>query len=136
MNRICKRITALILVLLMTASLLASCSGEGGEKPKRESDKSIPIYDSYAGSVVDIGLTENETVLDIIEVDGELRATIGVTNVKIEEIYGAGLGTPYQTEYRYYSADFVENSSKREKSIATHEITTLKSPLTLKRISR
>ena len=58
MHRICKRITALALVLLMTASLLASCSG-GGEKPKRESDKSIPIYDSYAGSVVDIGLTEN-----------------------------------------------------------------------------
>ncbi|MBQ6990629.1 MAG: hypothetical protein IJN58_06210 [Clostridia bacterium] len=38
MNRICKRITALILVLLMTASLLASCSGEVAETPPESKD--------------------------------------------------------------------------------------------------
>ena len=36
MNRICKRITALFLILLMTASLLASCSGKTGEPPTEE----------------------------------------------------------------------------------------------------
>ncbi|MBQ4625004.1 MAG: hypothetical protein IJB51_10745 [Clostridia bacterium] len=36
MKCICKRITALFLVLLMTASLLASCSGKTGEPPTEE----------------------------------------------------------------------------------------------------
>ncbi|MBQ6990653.1 MAG: hypothetical protein IJN58_06330, partial [Clostridia bacterium] len=70
-----KRMTALFLVLLMTASLLASCSG-GGEKGNTVIDvDGIPVYNHYKSQKVDLGLGENETVFDIIEMDGMLRAT-------------------------------------------------------------
>ena len=63
-----KRMTALFLVLLMTASLLASCSG-GGEKETTVIDvEGIPVYENYKSQKIDLGLAENETVFDIIEI--------------------------------------------------------------------
>ncbi|MBQ2750336.1 MAG: hypothetical protein IJF34_11180, partial [Clostridia bacterium] len=96
-----KRMTALFLVLLMTASLLASCSG-GGEKENTVTDvEGIPVYEYYKSQKIDLGLAENETVFDIIELDGQLRATIGVADPDFDpEKYS---GTPYLTEYRFYS---------------------------------
>ncbi|MBR4865968.1 MAG: hypothetical protein IKU11_04735, partial [Clostridia bacterium] len=102
------RITALVLALLMTASFLASCSGKG----KAET------ADIYLGEIVDLGLSENETILDIIEADGELRATVGVTSDEMAARYGTDYGVgfiiPYKTEYRYYDMDFLEDTGKRE----------------------
>lgn len=123
-----KRITALILVLLMTSSLLASC----GEKTKGISDgpETITIYENYKGFAVDLGLSENEVVMDIIEADGELRATIGVTSDEAEAIYGTGYGNPYQTEYRYYSTGYIEDVSKREKTVSSYEVAVCADPET------
>ncbi|MBQ2749898.1 MAG: hypothetical protein IJF34_08960 [Clostridia bacterium] len=109
-----KRITALFLVLLLTASLLASCS--------ERKDKEAETADTYLGENVDLGLAENETLMDMIEVDGELRATVGVTSEEMEAKYGTEYGTPYKTEYRYYSMEFVEDTAKREPTASFHQI--------------
>ena len=101
-----KRITALFLVLLMTASLLASCSGSGESENTPAEVDGIPVYDHYKSQKVDLGLGENETVFDIIEMDGMLRATIGVLDPECD--LSEYNGTPYLTEYRWYSMDFVE----------------------------
>ncbi|MBQ4624901.1 MAG: hypothetical protein IJB51_10230, partial [Clostridia bacterium] len=90
---------------------------ENGELQSR-----VSTYDKYVGNIINLGLAENETILDIIEVDGELRATIGVETWEIEGIVVSGVaGTPYITEHRYYSMDFVENAEKRQKTSAPHE---------------
>ncbi|MBQ2748711.1 MAG: hypothetical protein IJF34_02900 [Clostridia bacterium] len=109
-----RRMTALFLVLLMTASLLASCS-----KVHEEADGAA---DTYLGENVDLGLAENETLMDIIEVDGELRATVGVTSEEMTTKYGTEYGTPYKTEYRYYDMEFVEDTAKREPTASFHQI--------------
>ncbi len=115
------RITALLLVLLMTASLLASCSGEGGKK--ENTPKTIATYDEYVGSLVDLGLADDEIVMDVIEKEGEILSIIGT---KVQEIDGKEItltnGTPYLTEHRYYSMDFVENTVKREKTVSPYEV--------------
>ncbi|MBE7000331.1 MAG: hypothetical protein E7428_09120 [Ruminococcaceae bacterium] len=113
MKHTCKRITAFALVLLMTLSLLASCSG-GKEKSE--------TADTYLGETVDLGLGKNEKLMDIIEVDGELRATVGVESNEINATYGIDKGIPYKTEYRYYDMAFVEDVSKRESTTAFHEV--------------
>ncbi|MBR6763789.1 MAG: hypothetical protein IKM13_08595 [Clostridia bacterium] len=120
-----KRITALILVLLMTSSLLASCSKGENENTATEVD-GIPVYDKYASREIDLGLTRDETILNVIEVDGEIRATIGVN----EHPYVRDVDdtTPYRTEYRYYSMDYVENTAKREKTRSYHEIAFVSDP--------
>ncbi|MBQ6990081.1 MAG: hypothetical protein IJN58_03400, partial [Clostridia bacterium] len=73
---------------------------------------------------VDLGLSENEVIYDIIEIDGMLRATVGVLAPDFDpdnpEEY---FGRPYPTEHRWYGLDYVEDSSKREKTVAYHEIT-------------
>ncbi|MBR6764020.1 MAG: hypothetical protein IKM13_09760, partial [Clostridia bacterium] len=121
-----KRMTALFLVLLMTASLLASCSG-GGEKEGTVVDVGgIPVYEHYISQKVDLGLAENETVFDIIEINGQLRATIGVLDPECDTFEYAG--TPYLTEYRWYSMDFVEDTAKREKTKAHQEIIRVSDP--------
>ena len=105
MKCICKRITALFLVLLMTASLLTSCAN--GVEKEDDDPKTIATYDDYVGNVINLGLAANETILDIMEVDGELRATIGVEKREIEGTEVSPVnGTPYLTEYRYFSMDF------------------------------
>ncbi|MBE7000164.1 MAG: hypothetical protein E7428_08250 [Ruminococcaceae bacterium] len=114
-----KRITALALVLLMTASLLASCSGDGEADPAK--DWPIPVYKEYVGKVIDLGLTQDEKVMDVVEVEGGIRATIGVTYEGIEETYGSH-GTPYLTKYRYYGADFAEDEGKREDTGSLYEV--------------
>ncbi|MBR4865699.1 MAG: hypothetical protein IKU11_03360, partial [Clostridia bacterium] len=125
MKRICNRITALALVLLMTASLLASCSKEAGENTVTEVD-GIPVYDKYASREIDLGLTRDETILNVIEVNGEIRATIGVN----EHPYVRDVDdtTPYRTEYRYYDMDYVEDTVKREKTRTYHEIAIVSDP--------
>ncbi|MBR6762315.1 MAG: hypothetical protein IKM13_01020 [Clostridia bacterium] len=110
-----KRITALILVLLMTSSLLASCSGGGESESTVAEVDGIPVYDKYKSRDIDLGLTENETVLDAIEVDGLIRVTIGV-NVKADS------AEPYFTQRRYYSQDYVEDTAKRENTEGYYEI--------------
>ena len=125
MKHFAKRITALILVLLMTASLLASCSGGGAgeaQTPEKEENQ-IPVYSKYKSQEVDLGLTENETVLDIIEVNGELRATIGVA-----ETPALRMRCIYLTEHRYYNLSYGEDAVKREKTNATHEVTFVSDP--------
>ncbi len=125
MKCICKRITALLLVLLMTASFLASCSGKTeDDETSNGEENGIPVYDGYTSKKVDLGLSENETIFDIIEMDGMLRATIGVADSPgfLES------GIPYQTEHRWYSMDFVEDTTKREKTKSHHEITFVPDP--------
>ncbi|MBE7000831.1 MAG: hypothetical protein E7428_11685 [Ruminococcaceae bacterium] len=109
-----RRMTALFLVLLMTSSLLASCS-KGKEKVSE-------IADTYLGENVDLGLAENEKLMDIIETDGEIRATVGVTSDEMVAKYGTEYGTPYKTEYRYYDMEFVEDTAKREPTASFHQI--------------
>ncbi|MBQ2749899.1 MAG: hypothetical protein IJF34_08965 [Clostridia bacterium] len=112
-----KRITALLLVLLLTASLLASCSGKAGETENA---------DTYVGENVDLGLAENEKLMDIIEVDGELRATVGVTSEEMEAKYGTDYlleyNTPYKTEYRYFNMAFVEDIAERADTVPFYQI--------------
>jgi len=117
MKTTAKHITALLLGLLLTASLLASCS-EGSEGQ----EKADGAADTYLGENVDLGLSENEKLMDIIEVDGELRATVGVTSEEITTKYGTEYGIPYKTEYRYYDMAFVEDTAKRESTAVFHEV--------------
>jgi len=123
MKHTCKRITAFALVLLMTLSLLASCSG-GKEKSE--------TADTYLGETVDLGLGKNEKLMDIIEVDGELRATVGVTSEEMEAKYSSDYplenNTPYQTEYRYYNMAFVEDTAKREPTVPFYQIAQASDP--------
>ncbi len=120
-----KRMTALILVLLMTSSLLASCTKGEPEVAVTEVD-GIPVYDKYASREIDLGLTRDETILNVIEVDGEIRATIGVD----EKTYlpESDETIPYRTEHRYYSMDYVEDTTKREKTAAYHEVAFVSDP--------
>ncbi len=117
-NRTC--ITALFLVLLMTASLLASCSRGEREETVTEED-GIPVYDKYTTREIDLGLGEEEILLDIIEANGELRATVGIHDPL--DYGGAFEGFFYPTERRWYSMDYVEDTEKREKTVAHHELT-------------
>ena len=119
-----KRITALFLVLLMTASLLASCSWGGESEDAVTEVDGIPVFDQYKSRKVDLGLSENETLFDIIEVDGELRATVGVLDPNWDPDHPEEyIGLPYLTEHRWYSLDYAEDTTKREKTVAYHEIT-------------
>ncbi|MBQ4623428.1 MAG: hypothetical protein IJB51_02665, partial [Clostridia bacterium] len=115
-----KRITSLILVLLMTSSLLASCSGEGGEEDAVTEVDGIPVYDKYASREIDLGLTKDETILSITEVDGELQATIGVNEWPY--VPDDDEAIPYRTEYRYYDMDYMEDTAKRKKTEPYHEV--------------
>ena len=118
-----KRITALFLILLLTASLLASCKSGGEEETVTEVD-GIPVFDQYKSRKVDLGLSEDEVIYDIIEIDGMLRATIGVLDPNYDPEHPEEyLGLPYPTEYRWYSLDYVEDTSKREKTLSYYEIT-------------
>ncbi len=119
-----KRITALALVLLMTASLLASCSG-GGEKEGTVTEvDGIPVFDQYKSRKVDLGLSEDEVIYDVIEIDGMIRATVGVLDPNWDPLFPEEyIGRPYITEHRWYSLDYVEDTAKREKTVAYHEIT-------------
>ncbi|MBQ2750625.1 MAG: hypothetical protein IJF34_12655, partial [Clostridia bacterium] len=125
MKHTVKRITALVLVLLMMSSLLASCTKGENENTATEVD-GIPVYDKYASREIDLGLTRDETILNVIEVNGEIRATIGVNEhpyVRDEDDT-----IPYRTEYRYYDMDYVENTAKREKTRSYHEIAFVSDP--------
>ncbi|MBQ2749602.1 MAG: hypothetical protein IJF34_07460 [Clostridia bacterium] len=126
MKHTVKRITALVLVLLTTASLLASCSKGENENTATEVD-GIPVYEKYASREIDLGLTRDETILNVIEVNGEIRATIGVNEhpyVRDEDDT-----IPYRTEYRYYDIDYVEtDTARREKTKSYHEIAFVSDP--------
>lgn len=123
MKHFAKRNTALALVLLMIASLLASCR-EQAENPKEESAGEIVseiVHDSYLPKVVDLGLSEKETVMDVTQAEDGIRLTIGVTSDEVEDTYGTSRGIPYKTEYRYYDMAFTEDETKRESTTAYHE---------------
>ncbi|MBE6999136.1 MAG: hypothetical protein E7428_03005 [Ruminococcaceae bacterium] len=123
-----RRITALFLILLMTASLLASCKSGGEEETVTEVD-GIPVFEHYKSSKVDLGLSENEVIYDIIEIDGMLRATVGVLDPNWDPLFpDEYIGRPYPTEHRWYSLDYVEDTAKREKTTAYHEITFVSEP--------
>ncbi|MBQ2750240.1 MAG: hypothetical protein IJF34_10695, partial [Clostridia bacterium] len=114
-------IVALICSTLFLCLFLTSCMGNA-YKENGELQSRVSTYDKYVGNIINLGLAENETILDIIEVDGELRATIGVETWEIEGIVVSGVaGTPHITEHRYYDMDFVENAEKRQKTSAPHE---------------
>ena len=129
-----KRITALALVLLMTSSLLASCSGEADEASNEP--QTVAVYDDYVANTIDLGLAEDEAVMEVIEVDGKIRATIGtggnkteLDGIEIERSRNAfEINEPYFTEHRYYDMDFVEDTQKREKTKSTHEVALLADP--------
>ncbi|MBQ2748798.1 MAG: carbohydrate ABC transporter substrate-binding protein [Clostridia bacterium] len=123
MKHFAKRITALLLLLLMTASLLASCSGGGAgeaQTPEKEENQ-IPVFDEYKSKTVGLGLTENEMVMDVMEEDGKIRATIAVAESDFDP--DRYYGIPSATEYRWYSQDYVEDTAKREKTRSDHELT-------------
>ena len=129
MKHFAKRITALLLLLLMTASLLASCSGEA-EKSSDE-PKTIATYDDYVANTIDFGLGDGETLMEIIEIDGELRATVGIADMDedLDGIYRHPVpGIPYETEHRYYNMEFAEDTSKRESTISSHEVALFADP--------
>ncbi|MBR6763557.1 MAG: hypothetical protein IKM13_07390 [Clostridia bacterium] len=113
-----KRKNRLIALLLTLASLLllfASCIERG------IGSESAVNRDPYVARSVDLGLADNEMLMDIVEVEGGFRATVGVTHEGIEEEYGS-LGTPYLTEYRYYDANYAELSNKRMDTVAPYEV--------------
>ncbi|MBR4865405.1 MAG: hypothetical protein IKU11_01845, partial [Clostridia bacterium] len=121
-------ITALVLVLLITASLLVSCSGGGAgeaQAPEKEENQ-IPVFDEYKSNTVDLGLAENETVMDVVEAEGEIRATIAVAESDFDP--DRYYGIPSATEYRWYGQDYVEDTAKREKTGSDHELTAAASP--------
>ncbi|MBE6998980.1 MAG: hypothetical protein E7428_02205 [Ruminococcaceae bacterium] len=105
---------SLFLLIALLVSLFSSCGN--GERTGE------PDNNNYLGENVDLGLSENETLMDIIEVDGELRATVGVTSDEMVAKYGTEYGTPYKTEYRYYDMEFVEDTAKREPTASFHQI--------------
>ncbi|MBQ2750100.1 MAG: hypothetical protein IJF34_09985 [Clostridia bacterium] len=112
-----QRITALALVLLLTASLLTSCF---------ESQSAIS-RDPYVARTIDLGLTEDEMLMDIAETKEGFRATVGVTYDGIEAEYGSN-GTPYLTEYRYYDTDYREIPEMREATVAPYQVTACADP--------
>ena len=75
MKPTCKRITAFALVLLMTLSLLASCSDR-----EVESEELIP-------RILDLPLEEGEVVLDILEADENYRVLVGMPDRNPEHTY-------------------------------------------------
>jgi len=109
-----------VLFFLTLLQLLTSCSND----KKEDTPKTVATYDEYVGSLVDLGLSDGEIVMDIIEIDGELRATIGV-EAKEREINGIEIshthGTPYLTERRHYSMGYAEDTAKREKTVSLQE---------------
>jgi len=114
-------IVTLVCLNLFLCLFLTSCMGKSYEENK-ELQSRVSTYNNYVGNIINLGLAENETILDVIEVDGELRATIGVENWEIGGIIVSGVaGTPYITEHRYYDMDFVENTEKRQKTISPYE---------------
>ena len=141
MKNTAKRITAMLLALLLTASLLVSCGSEKAESeeavtevegtPVLEVDgvpvskvDGVPLFHQYKSREVDLGLEENETFYDIIEIDGQLRATIGILDPNWDPEHPEEYrGKPYPTEHRWYSPDYVEDTTKREKTDSYHELT-------------
>ena len=137
MKRTITRVLAMLLAILLTLPLLASCgSGKAGNEENSlvtevdgvtvTKEDGIPVYDQYKARVVDLGLSKKEKIFDIIEIDGELRATVGVEasdynpEDRTKYIY---YFVPYLTEHRWYSPDYVEDVSRREKTEVFHEIT-------------
>ncbi|MBQ6991202.1 MAG: hypothetical protein IJN58_09110, partial [Clostridia bacterium] len=86
-----------------------------------------PVYDKYASREIDLGLTRDETILNVIEVDGEIRATIGVNEHPY--VRGETDTIPYRTEYRYYDMEYAEvDPARREKTKSYHEIAFVSDP--------
>ena len=110
-----KRNCRLIALLLTFASLLLLFASCNASQPAASRDP-------YVAVAIDLGLTEDEMLMDIAETEDGYRATVGVTYEGIEEEYGS-YGTPYMTEYRYYDADYAELSDKRVDTVAPYEVT-------------
>ena len=120
------RLLALWLLPVLLAPFLAACSGDADENTATEVD-GIPVYDKYASREIDLGLTRDETILNVIEVDGEIRATIGVNERPY--VWDEEDTIPYRTEYRYYDMEYVElDPARREKTKSYHEIVFVADP--------
>ena len=133
MKHIFKQATALLLAILLTLPLLASCGeSEGGQSVVEQGKKpsgdngDLSLRGTYKTQKVDLGLAEGEIVLDIIEVDGKLRATIGVPDP--EDNGGVMDSRAYLTERRWYNMDYAKDSRESEKTVARHELTFVSDP--------
>ncbi len=115
MKHTCKRITALLLILLLTGSLLASCSGR-----EVESEELIP-------RILDLPLEEGEVVLDILEADENYRVLVGMPDEALSPspyIMGEYVDETgktygyysYQSQIRSYGNNLTERKGKREKT--------------------
>ncbi|MCQ2445683.1 MAG: hypothetical protein MJ141_02195 [Clostridia bacterium] len=116
MKRTFTQILALLLAIFMILPVRASCAAE------KEREGEGGVADTYLAEPVELDLAENELLMDIIEVDGLLRATVGVTSEELTKKYGTGLGTPYQTEYRYFDMEYKEDETKREPTPSFYQI--------------
>ncbi len=125
MKRTVTRITALLLAIMMMMSLLASC--QKGEDVKSSADEDdLSLRGTYKTQRVDLGLAEGEILIDIIEVDGKLRATVGVPD---PNDYGNEFDSIfYLTEHRWYGLDYSKDPSPAEKTAAHHELTFVSDP--------
>ncbi|MBE6998735.1 MAG: hypothetical protein E7428_00935 [Ruminococcaceae bacterium] len=103
-----------ILLLSLIVSVLAACA----ESRQQANDAT----DTYLGEVIDIGLAENEMIMNVAEIGGEIRFTIGVECDEINALYGTDKGIPYKTEYRYYDMEFIEDTAKRETTTSFQEV--------------
>ncbi len=126
MNQKKFRMLSLFVIYSLMVQLYASCSGEANEVTATEVD-GIPVYDKYASREIDLGLTRDETILNVIEVDGEIRATIGVNEHPY--VRGETDTIPYRTEYRYFDMDYMEtDTARRQKTKSYHEIAFVSDP--------
>ena len=100
----------------MLLPLLASCGNEKEEKGE------VGEANAYLAEPIELDLAENELLMDIIEVDGLLRATVGVTSDELTKKYGTGFRKPYQTEYRYFDMELKEDETKREPTPSFYQI--------------
>ena len=86
MKHFAKRITALLLLLLMTASLLVSCGGGKESNPIGEANASneegtsnqAEVETEYQKEILSGFTGDNEVVMDMVQSDGNLCALVGM----------------------------------------------------------
>lgn len=116
-----KSFISFFMILALIFALLPSCKQENNN----ETTHKFSLHNQYVSKIIDLGLSKNEAIMEVMERDNELQITIGVTSKEREEIYTTREGIPYLTEYRYYTTSFSEDKSKRKSTVSSHEVAIL-----------